>query len=249
MSPLFFKEVTRNPWTFGLFLLPSLLSLGFLGRGEGVGLVGLYSGLLLLLPPLVVALAVPLMASREEWAFLLGLPQEAFRGFVAGVAGIFLALLFPLLPGLFLGAGLLGLSLEAAFWLWLSGVGLLAFWMGVSALLAALTLEEKRALGLSLGLYGLLNVLYGPLVVALAVRLREYPLEGFLALALLLNPQEIHRVGLLSGLKAPVLTGPIGYLVAERLGEVGPWLGFGYLALSGLLLTLLGALVFARRDR
>ena len=30
MSPLFFREITRNPWTFGLFLLPFLLALGFL---------------------------------------------------------------------------------------------------------------------------------------------------------------------------------------------------------------------------
>ncbi len=82
-----------------------------------------------------------------------------------------------------------------------------------------------------------------------AVRLKDYPLEGLLTLALLLNPQEIHRVGLLASLKAPVLTGPMGYLVAERLGEVGPWLGFLYLAFSGLALALLGALVFARRDR
>jgi hypothetical protein len=110
-------------------------------------------------------------------------------------------------------------------------------------------LEERRALALGFGLFGLLNVLYGPLVVALAVRLRDYPLEGLLTLALLLNPQEIHRVGLLLGLKAPVLTGPVGYLVAERLGTVGPLLGLGYLVLFGLLLTLLAATLFARRDR
>ncbi|WP_114313080.1 hypothetical protein [Thermus caldifontis] len=249
MSPLFFKEVTRNPWTFGLFLLPPLLSLGFLGRGEGVGLVGLYSGLLLLLPPLVLALAVPLLASREEWAFLLGLPLGAFRGFGEGILGVFLGLFLPLLPGLLLGAGVLGLSGRATLWLLLSGVGILVFWVGLAAFLAALFLDERRALGLGFGLFGLLNVLYGPLVVALAVRLREYPLEGFLTLALLLNPQEIHRVGLLSGLKAPVLTGPIGYLVAERLGEVGPWLGLFYLVFLGVFLAFLGSLIFARRDR
>jgi len=125
----------------------------------------------------------------------------------------------------------------------------LAFWVGLAALLSALLLEERRALGLGFALFGLLNVLYGPLVVALAVRLKDYPLEGFLTLALLLNPQEVHRVGLLAGLKAPVLTGPVGYLVAERLGEVGPLLGFAHLFLLGLALALLGALVFARRDR
>lgn len=188
-------------------------------------------------------------ASREEWAFPLGLPQTLFRGFLAGVLGVFLGLLFPLLPGLLLGAGLLGLSTTATFWLLFSGVGLLAFWVGVAALLSALLLEERRALGLGFGLYGLLNVLYGPLVVGLAVRLRDYPLEGLLTLSLLLNPQELHRVGLLAGLKAPVLTGPVGYLVAERLGPVSG-LGTGlYLLGLGAGLALLAAWAFAWRDR
>ncbi|MDT7923100.1 MAG: hypothetical protein RQ998_09360 [Thermus sp.] len=249
MTALFLKEVARNPWTAGLFLLPPLLALGFQGRGEGVGLVGLYSGLSLLLPPLVLALAVPLLASREEWAFLLGFPVRPFLAFLQGVLGVLLGLAPPLLLGLLLGAGLLGFSWEAGLWLLLSGMGLLLFWLGLAALLSALLLEERRALALGFGLFGLLNVLYGPLVVALAVRLRDYPLEGLLTLALLLNPQEVHRVGLLLGLKAPVLTGPVGYLVAERLGTVGPLLGLGYLVLFGLLLTLLAATLFARRDR
>ncbi|GAB5602787.1 hypothetical protein FJNA_13120 [Thermus sp. FJN-A] len=249
MTPLFLKETWRNPWTLGLVVLPPLLALGFLGRGEGVGLVGLYAGLLLLLPPLALALGVPLLASREEWAFWLGLPLSPFRGFLQGALGLFAGLFVPLALGLLLGAGVLGLSGKALFWLLLSGVGVLGFWVGLSALLSALLLEERRALGLGFALFGLLNVLYGPLVVALAVRLKNYPLEGLLSLALLLNPQEVHRVALLAGLDAPVLTGPVGYLVAERLGAVGPLLGFAHLSLSGLLLALLGALVFARRDR
>ncbi len=249
MTGFFLKETARNPWAAGLLLLPPLLALGFQGRGEGVGLVGLYSGLLLLLPPLVLALAVPLLASREEWAFLLGLPARPGRAFLEGVLGVSLALAPPLLLGLLLGAGLLGLSPGAGLWLLLSGLGVLLFWVGVAALLAALLLEERRALGLGFALFGLLNVLYGPLVVALGVRLKDYPLEGLLTLALLLNPQEVHRVGLLAALKAPVLTGPVGYLVAERLGAVGPLLGLVYLAGFGGASALLAALVFALRDR
>ncbi|KHG64424.1 MAG: hypothetical protein ABWJ63_03730 [Thermus sp.] len=246
---LFLKEVSRNPWALALLFLPPLLALGFQGRGEGVGLVGLYGTSLLLLPPLVLALAVPLLASREEWAFLLGLPVSPGRGFAAGVLGVLLGLLPPLLAGYLLGAGLLGLSWGAALWLLLSGAGLLAFWVGLAAWLSALLLEERRALGLGFALYGLLNVLYGPLVVALAVRLRDYPLEGLLTLALLLNPQELHRVGLLAGLKAPVLTGPVGYLVAERLGTLAAWWSLAYLLFCALGFTLLAAWTFARRDR
>jgi ABC-2 type transport system permease protein len=249
VTGFFLREVGRNPWAGGLAVLPPLLALGFEGRGEGVGLVGLYSSLLLVLPPLVLALALPLLASREEWAFLLGLPAHPARAFLEGVLGVFLGLLLPFLPGMLMAAGLLGLGREAALWFLLSGLGLLAFWVGLSALLSALSLEERRALGFGFALFGFLSVLYGPLVVALAVRLRDYPLEGLLTGALLLNPQEVHRVGLLSGLKAPVLTGPVGYLVAEQLGQVGPWLGLGYLVFSGLALALLAAWVFARRDR
>ncbi|BDG17479.1 hypothetical protein [Thermus brockianus] len=249
MSALFLKEIGRNPYSFALLLLPPLLALGFQGRGEGVGLVGLYGTLLLLLPPLILALGVPLLASREEWAFLLGLPVTPWRGFLAGVLGVFLGLLLPLLPGLLLASGLLHLTGEGAFWLLLSGLGLLAFWVGVGGALSALLLEERRALAFGFALYGLLNVLYGPLVVALAVRLRDYPLEGFLTLALLLNPQELHRVGLLAGLKVPVLTGPVGYLVAERLGTMAALGTFLYMLLTGFLLAFLAAWVFARRER
>ncbi|MCH1927561.1 hypothetical protein L6232_22450, partial [Shewanella sp. C31] len=63
-------------------------------------------------------------------------------------------------------------------------------------------------MGLGFALFGLLNVLYGPLVVALAVRLKDDPREGLLSLAHLRNPQEVHRVAHLAGLDAPVLTGP-----------------------------------------
>ncbi len=56
-------------------------------------------------------------------------------------------------------------------------------------------------------------------------------------------------MGLLAALKAPVLTGPVGYLVAERLGAVGPLLGLVYLAGFGGASALLAALVFALRDR
>lgn len=245
MVALLRRAVARNPWTLGVFLLPLGLAWALRGRGEGVGLVGVYAGLALLLPPLVLALGLPLLAARAEWALLPWPPGRAFGG---GLFGLFLGLLPPLALGLLAGGGLLGLTGQGLFWLLASGAGLLAFWTGLVGLAAAL-FEEKRALGLGFSLYGLLTVLYGPLVVELALRLEAYPLEGLLTLALLLNPVELHRVGLLAGLKAPVLMGPIGYLVAERLGPWGAWLSLAYLLGAGFGLALVGALIFARKDR
>ncbi|RIH77510.1 hypothetical protein Mhypo_02009 [Meiothermus hypogaeus] len=86
-------------------------------------------------------------------------------------------------------------------------------------------------------------------MVGLAVALRDYPLEGFLLSAVLLNPLEMFRVGLLYALEAPVLVGPTGYLLKEFLGYSGGFLPMG----AGLLAIGLGFFGagwrFAQRDR
>jgi hypothetical protein len=98
-------------------------------------------------------------------------------------------------------------------------------------------------------LWGLLVLAYDPLVVALAVALREYPLEGFLLAAVLLNPLELFRVGLLYALEAPVLVGPTGYLLKEFLGYTGGLLPL-WIGLLAVGAGFLGAgWRFSRRDR
>jgi hypothetical protein len=90
---------------------------------------------------------------------------------------------------------------------------------------------------------------YSPLLVALAVALRDYPLEGLLLTAVLLNPVELFRVGLLEALAAPVLVGPAGFLLKERLGYAGGLLPVG-VGIAAVVLGLSGAAWrFSRRDR
>jgi hypothetical protein len=104
-------------------------------------------------------------------------------------------------------------------------------------------------LGLGLLAWGVLVLAYDPLVIGLVVALREYPLERFLLPAVLLNPLELFRVGLLYALGAPVLVGPTGYLLKEFLGYTG---GLSPIAV-GLMAVGLGlwgtAWRFERRDR
>ncbi|RDI95196.1 hypothetical protein DV704_07745 [Meiothermus sp. QL-1] len=248
LLPLYAKALLRNPWALAPAGLLPILALAFQGRGEAVAVVSLFASLSLLLPPLVLALGLPLLGAREDWAFWAGMPQHPARLYLWGVLGVGLGLSLPTLGGLALSAGLLGLSAWGALLLVLSGLGLLWLWVALSGWVGA-GLEPPRALGIGLLLWGLLVLAYDPLVVGLAVALQAYPLEGFLLAAVLLNPVELLRVGLLYALEAPVLVGPTGYLLREFLGYSGGLLPVGV----GLLAIALGfwgaAWRFGRRDR
>ncbi|GEM82021.1 MAG: hypothetical protein KatS3mg073_0103 [Meiothermus sp.] len=248
LLPLYTKALLRNPWALAPVVLLPLLALAFLGRGEAVAVVSLFASLALLLPPFVLALSVPLLTLREDWAFWAGMPQSPARLYLFGVLGVGLGFSLPILAGLALAAGLLGLGSKAASLLMLSGLGLLWVWVALAGWVGA-GLEPARALGVGLLVWGVLVLAYDPLVVGLAVALRDYPLEGFLLSAVLLNPLEMFRVGLLYALEAPVLVGPTGYLLKEFLGYSGGFLPMG----AGLLAIGLGFFGagwrFAQRDR
>lgn len=248
LLPLYTRALLRNPWAFAPLGLLPLLALAFQGRGEAVAVVSLFATLSLLLPPLVLALAVPLLTPREDWAFWAGMPQSPALLYLSGVLGVGLGFSLPIVGGLALAAGLLGLGVKAAMLLIFSGLGLLWCWVALAGWVGA-GLEPARALGVGLLVWGLLVLAYDPLVVGLAVALRDYPLERFLLPAVLLNPLELFRVGLLYALNAPVLVGPTGYLLREFMGFTG-----GLLPLGVGLLTIGVGFVgagwrFASRDR
>jgi len=248
LFPLYAKALLRNPWIFAPVVLLPLMALAFNGRGEAVAVVSLFASLSLLLPPFVLALAIPLLTAREDWAFWAGMPKSPWQLYLCGVLGIGLGFSLPVLTGLALAAGLSGFSLKAAGLLILSGLGLLWLWVALAGWVGA-SLEPARALGVGLLIWGALVLVYDPLVVGVAVVLWEYPLEGVLLPAVLVNPLELFRVGLLYALEAPVLVGPTGYLLKEFLGYTGGLLpvGVGILAVG---IGLLGAAWrFASRDR
>jgi hypothetical protein len=243
------KEILRNPWSYLAALVLPGFSLALVGRPAEVGLLSLYGSLLLFVPPLVLALSVPLLARREEWAFWATMPAPPGRLYRAGMAGIALGLSVALLAGVGLSGVVLALPPA---WLGLLALATLAvvwLWIGVAGLFSALLFDSGRALGAALGLWGVLVLAYDPLVVGLAVALQHYPIEPLLIAALVINPLELLRVTLLQALAVPVLVGPVGYLLTQLLGASSALvtaLSFGlwYAATCGL-----AGLIFARRDR
>ncbi len=246
---LYLKALLRNPWAWAAAPALAGFAAVFAARGAEVGLVSTFALALLALPPLWLALAVPLLAEREEWAFWAAFPGKAARLYRAGAFGVAGAFLPPLLLGAGLAGGVLGLGAGPTLLLF----GLLAlvalYWAGVAALVAALSPEAPRALGLGLAFWAVLVLLYEPVVVGVAVALADWPLEVPLLAAVLSNPMELARIGLLKTLEVPVLVGPVGYLLDRFLGAWGPalmLLNFGFWI---ALFFALAGWIFARRDR
>ncbi len=76
LLPLYTRALLRNPWAFAPVGLLPLLALAFAGRGEAVAVVSLFASLALLLPPLVLALTLPLRTPRDDGALWAGMPQS-----------------------------------------------------------------------------------------------------------------------------------------------------------------------------
>jgi LytS/YehU family sensor histidine kinase len=86
-------------------------------------------------------------------------------------------------------------------------------------------------------------------MVAIAMALPDRPLFGLLTTALLLNPADAVRVGLLEALRVPILVGPAAVLLRDLLpGSTLLW-GVASSVTWTLLTGWLGAFTFARRDR
>lgn len=249
MTTLHAREVLRNPWTWLAGVALAGIALAFRARGSAVGLVSLVAVLQLYLPPLAIVVAAPLLTRRETWAFWAAMPPPPAAMFRGAVAGIAAGLLLPVLAGAGLAALALGLGARELLLLALALVAIEAVWTAATAVASAVTLDAPRAMAMGLAAWALGALAYGPLVVAIAVALRDYPLTPLLVASLLTNPLELIRVGLLQALAVPVLVGPVGKLVADTLaGSALAWGLAAVAAWSTGFVALAGAL-FARRDR
>ncbi len=119
----------------------------------------------------------------------------------------------------------------------------LAFWFGIA------NEERARALGLALGLWLALSVVYDGLVLFFIAIAQAYPIDRAVIVASLFNPIDLSRILVLLQLDTAALLGYTGALFRNFLGSTGGLL----LALGALLLwvvapALLGLRAFRTKN-
>ncbi len=243
------RTLVREPWAWTMLPVFAAVGFGFSGRTPEVALVSLYGVAQLVVPPVVLALSVPTLASRGIWSLWApALPRPGIA-FAAAALGAALGLVWPVAAATVAAAAIAGVPPAQAVALLLTVALTVLLWALLGALLAALTLDPARALSGGLALWAFGAIVYEPALVAFAVAAAARPFEPALAVALLVNPAELGRVALVRALDVPVFAGPTGVLVARWLGDTPlAWAAGAMLGWSAAL-ALAAGLVFGRRER
>lgn len=119
----------------------------------------------------------------------------------------------------------------------------LAFWLGIA------NEERARALGLALGVWMLLTVVYDGLVLFFIMLAQAYPIERAVIGVSLLNPVDLSRILVLMQLDAAALMGYTGALFRNFLGTgLGAAVAVGVLAVWVLVPTLLAGRSFRLKN-
>ena len=249
------RDLARSKWILayaaGFFVLAQGL---FWFGGTGPQVVVSLLNVVLLVVPLVSLVfgTVHLYGSREFVELLLAQPIARRPLFT----GLYLGLVVPLAGAFVVGAGVpfalhagAGASSAALAALLAAGVLLSLVFGGLAAVIAGLTDDRLRGVGIALGVWLLLTIVYDGGVLAATAAFADYPLERPLLAAMVGNPVDLSRLVVLSQLDAAALMGYTGAVFTRTLGTTG-----GILAAIAALLAwsaapfVHSARTFARRD-
>ncbi|NNM05466.1 MAG: ABC transporter permease, partial [Gemmatimonadetes bacterium] len=211
--------------------------------------------LVLLLVPLVGILfgTVYLYGAREFNELLLAQPVNRRQMF----GGLYLGLAVPLTGAFLLGTGLPFLvhgnpgdrGLTTLLFLLVTGTALTLVFVGMAFVIAVSVTDRLKGLGAAIIVWLGFSFLYDAVVLMSVRALADYPLEGGLVAAVLLNPVDLGRVLLLMRMDVAALMGYTGATFESFFGTVGGMsLALGALAAWVIAPALLGFRLFSRRD-
>ena len=249
------SNVARSRWLLAYALFFALTTDALLRFTDGGHALLSLVGVVLFVVPLVglVFGTTYLYDAREFTELLLAQPVGRTPLFV----GLYAGLALPLSAALVLGVGLPfawhGVadrdSLVTLFVLGGAGVALTLAFVALAFLIALRSDDKVRGLGLAIGLWLALSLLYDGVVLLGVAMFADWPIERPLLGLMLANPIDLARVLLLLRFDAGAVQGYTGAVFARFFGSGGGAL----VAAAALLLwaaipAALGLRAFRRRD-
>jgi Cu-processing system permease protein len=250
------RDAVRSRWLVGYTAFFLLLTEGVIRfSGDGPKAVLTLASATLIVVPLVtlVLSTIHVYNAREFTELLLAQPIRRSSLF----KGLYLGLALPLALGLVGGIGLPFLihgggdpaSRGAMITLIATGAALTFIFTAISFSIALLAEDRLRGLGIALGIWLLVALLYDGLVLVAVALLSDYPIERPLLALTFANPVDLARVLLLLKLDVAALMGYTGAVFQRAFSSpVGPALAAGMLGLWIAVPLAFGARQFRRKD-
>jgi Cu-processing system permease protein len=218
------RDVLRSRWllAYALFFLFVTDALVRFGGGDAKALLSLVNVVLLVVPLVGLVFGTTYLSDARDFTEVL-LAQPIARGQL--FAGLFLGLAAPLALAFAVGAGApfllhgvpegqLG-SLAAILG---TGVALTFVFVALAFLVAVRVDDKAKGLGVAIGLWLGLALLYDGAVLLAVALLSDYPIERPMLGLMLANPVDLARVLLLLRFDVAALMGYTGAVFARFLG-------------------------------
>lgn len=220
------SDVLRSRWIIAFAVVLLLITEALLRFG-GTGtraLVSIANIVLLIIPLLSLVFgSMYLYSARAFIELLLAQPvrrSQLFVGIYAGLA-IPLSLAFVLAIGLpFAAHGFTDAAqVHSLITLALVGVALTCAFLALAFLIATCIEDRVKGLGVALGVWLLVSVLYDGIVLVLAWMLADYPIETGMLAVMTANPVDLARVLLLLNFDLSALMGYTGAVFEHFFGS------------------------------
>jgi Cu-processing system permease protein len=248
------SNVARSRWliAYALFFLLVTDALIRFGGGDGKALLSLVNVVLLVVPLVGLVFGTTYLYDARDFTEVL-LAQPVGRGQL--FAGLFLGLAVPLALAFALGAGLpfvlhgvpegqLGTLLA----LLGTGAALTFAFVALAFLVAVRAADKVKGLGVAIGVWLALALLYDGAVLLLVALLADYPIERPMLGLMLANPVDLARVLLLLRFDVAALMGYTGAVFARFFGGPGQAVAVAALLAWIAVPIALGARAFRRKD-
>ncbi len=249
------RDLGRNRWIVGyaagFFVIAEAL---FWFGGTGTQVILSLLNIVLMVVPLVSLVfgAMYVYGAREFTELLLAQPVARRALFT----GHFLGLAVPLAGAFLAGAGLpflihggAGAHPGAIAALLVAGTGLSVSCAAIAVGIALYSDDRLRGVGIALGAWLTMTILYDAAMLAFAATFGDWPLEQLLLGLMMLNPVDLARGLVLTQLDVSALMGYTGALFEQTFGSLtGTIVSVTSLAVWIAVPFAIAARRFARRD-